>query len=67
MLPGDASTVMPIRIVPDTPLAPMHATDVSDTHSLASHPDTPVLPLTVYPANPSPDPLTVTDTLPVLT
>ena len=45
----------------------MHATDVSDTHSLPSHPDTPVLPPTLYPAAPSPPPLTVTDTLPVLT
>ena len=66
-LPDSIPNVIATRIVPDTPPDPMHATDVSDTHSLASHPDTPIRPPAVYPADPSPPPLTVTDTLPVLT
>lgn len=48
----------PIRTVPLTPADPMHATD---THSLASHPVTPIRPAPLYPCAPSPAQLTVTD------
>jgi hypothetical protein len=44
----------------------MHLTDVSDTHSLASHPVKPTRPRTVYAAVAIPAPLSVTDVLPVL-
>eukprot|EP00961_Rhodomonas_salina_P098409 1324358-Rhodomonas_salina.1 len=66
-LPPDETTVSPTRTVPVMPQDTEHATDVSDTHPLASHPVTPDLPPTLYPAVPSPLPSTVTDTLPVLT
>ena len=66
-LPADAPTVTAVLNVPDTPLVTRHATDVSDTHPLASHPVIPDRPPALYPAVPSPLPTTVTDTLPVLT
>ena len=52
MLPDAPPTVIPIRTVPLTPADPRHATDVSDTHSLASHPDAPILAPPLYLASP---------------
>ena len=65
MLPDPPPTVSPIRTVPLAPGDPRHATDVSDAHSLASHPVTPIRPAPLYPSTPSPAPLTVTHALPV--
>ena len=43
----------------------MHRTDVSDSHSVDSHPVCPARPIAVSAASPSPDPCTVTDDDPV--
>ena len=43
----------------------MHLTDVSDSHSVPSHPVCPSLPMLVYDTSPRPAPCTVTDADPV--
>ena len=43
----------------------MHLTDVSDSHSVPSHPVCPIRPTAVTPTSPSPAPCTVTDADPV--
>ncbi len=50
---------------PSAPFATKHRTDVSDTHSLASHPVPPIRPDWLDSQLPIPPPCTVTDVLPV--
>ena len=65
MLPTLAPAVTDVRRVPPVPEDVRHANDVSDDHSLPSHPDAPVLALAEEADAPRPDPLTVTLELPV--
>ena len=66
MLSPRSPTVTRVCAVPRVPCPPtMHRTDVSDCHSVPSHPVCPPRPITVITASPSPDPCTVTDADPV--
>ncbi len=66
MLPPRSPTVTTAAAVPRVPCPPvMHRTDVSDSHSVPSHPVCPPRPIAVSPTSPSPDPCTVTDADPV--
>ena len=66
MLPPRSPTVSTAAAVPRVPWPPvMHRTDVSDSHSVPSHPVCPTRPMAVSAASPSPDPCTVTDADPV--
>ena len=67
MLPPRSPAVTSAAAVPRVPWPPvMHRTDVSDSHSVPSHPVCPARPMAVSAASPSPDPCTVTDADPVL-
>ena len=50
----------PVLLVPLTPPPTRHLVDVSDSHSVASHPVCPSLTPPVYVASPMPPPCTVT-------
>ena len=65
MLPIVSPAVITTRRVPLTPCPARHLTDVSDSHSVPSHPVRPCRPLAVYDTSPMPDPCTVTDPDPV--
>ena len=64
-LPDLSPTVTTPRRVPRAPCPPMHLTDVSDSHSVPSHPVCPARPIAVKTITPIPDPCTVTDADPV--
>ena len=66
-LPPRSPVVITTRRVPRPPCPTMHRTDVSDSHSVASHPVCPSLTTPVYATSPMLDPCTVTDAEPVLT
>jgi len=51
--------------LPARSLAALHRIDVSDSHSVDSHPVCPARPIAVSDVSPSPDPCTVTDVDPV--
>ena len=53
---SDSPAVTTVRRVPRTPWATRHRTEVSDSHSVPSHPVCPPRPIAVGPARPSPDP-----------
>ena len=59
-LPCRSPAVIRTALVPPSPAPILQRTDVSDSHSLASHPLPPVRPETDAPATPIPDPTTVT-------
>ena len=63
-VPNRPWKVIDARRVPDTPCPTLHLIDVSDTHSVASHPVCPSRPRPVYPAFPMLVPCTVTDSDP---
>ena len=65
MLPPDSPTVITTRRVPRAPWPTMHLTDVSDSHSVPSHPVWPCRTLLEYVTSPMLDPCTVIDTEPV--
>ena len=66
MLPPRSPAVTSAAAVPRVPWPPvMHRTDVSDSHSVPSHPVCPARPMAVSAASPSPVPCTVTDADPV--
>ena len=60
-VPNRPWKVIDARRVPDTPCPTLHLIDVSDTHSVASHPVCPSRPRPVYPAFPMLVPCTVID------
>ena len=64
-VPNLLSSVATTRRVPFAPLPTRHRTDVSDSHSVPSHPVSPDRTIDVYPARASPAPRTVTDPDPV--
>jgi len=64
-LPDRSPTVNTDRRVPRAPWLTMHLTDVSDSHSVASHPVCPSRTVAVNATSPSPAPCTVTDVEPV--
>src|SRR6056300_729219 len=64
-LPDRCPAVTTARLDPCTPCPTMHRTDVSDTHSVASHPVCPSRALPVYAMMPMLAPCTVTDAEPV--
>jgi hypothetical protein len=65
-VPSLSLAVIAIRRVPWIPRPTRHPTDVSDSHSVPSHPVCPIRPIAVSDTSPSPDPCTVTDADPVL-
>ena len=64
MLPLPSPAVITTRRVPRAPCPTRHRTDVSDSHSVPSHPVSPTRPSVVRAAEPRPDPCTVTDAVP---
>ena len=64
-LPDLSPTVIATRRVPRAPCPPRHLTDVSDSHSVPSHPVCPSRPIAVKTIRPMPPPCTVTDVDPV--
>ena len=64
-LPPRSPAVITTRRVPDTPCPTRHLTDVSDSHSVPSHPVAPCRLRPVYAASPMLLPCTVTDPDPV--
>ena len=60
-----SEAVITTRRVCDEPRPTMHLTDVSDSHSVPSHPVCPSLPMLVYATSPRPAPCTVIDADPV--
>ena len=64
-LPDLSPAVITTRRVPRAPCVTMHRTDVSDSHSVASHPVCPSRPLAVNEISPIFVPCTVTDPDPV--
>jgi hypothetical protein len=67
VLPLRSPAVIIIRRVPRTPWPTRHLIDVSDSHSVPSHPVCPIRPAAVNATSPKPDPCTVTKTDPVPT
>ena len=65
-LPALSPAVITTRRVPRPPCPAMHLTDVSDSHSVPSHPVCPSRPMLVYDTSPRPAPCTVTDADPVV-
>ena len=65
MLPTRSPAVIATRRVPCPPRPTMHLTDVSDSHSVPSHPVCPICPRSVNASSPRPAPCTVTDADPV--
>ena len=63
-LPVRSDNVMPILRLPLTPWPRAHRIDVSDSHSVASHPVCPVRACPEYATSPKPAPCTVTDAEP---
>ena len=61
VLPLTSPAVITTRRVPPDPCPAMHLTDVSDSHSVPSHPVCPSLPMLVYDTSPRPAPCTVID------
>ena len=66
-LPDRSPAVITTRRVPRAPCPTMHRTDVSDSHSVPSHPVCPSLIIAVYANSPRLAPCTVTDVDPVPT
>ena len=64
-LPVCSSAVITTRRVPRPPCVAWHRTDVSDSHSVASHPVCPSRARPVYVTSPMPAPHMVTATDPV--
>ena len=64
-LPNRSPAVITTRRVPRAPCPTMHRTDVSDSHSVPSHPVCPSRPIAVYATSPRLAPCTVTDADPV--
>jgi len=64
-LPPCPPAVITARRVPWIPPPTRHRTDVSDSHSVPSHPVCPMRPSAVNATSPRPDPCTVTDADPV--
>ena len=64
-LPTSTPALTDTRSVPDTPLPDLHATELSDAHSLDSHADPPTPAPALDDANPNPLPTTTTDAPPV--
>jgi hypothetical protein len=64
-VPTRSPTVMTTRRVPRGPCPTMQRTDVSDSHSVPSHPVSPACSIAVKAASPRLDPCTVTDADPV--
>jgi hypothetical protein len=67
VLPPRSPAVIIIRRVHRTPWPTRHLIDVSDSHSVPSHPVCPIRPSAVNATSPKPDPCTVTKTDPVPT
>ena len=65
-LPDRSPAVITTRRVPRAPCPTMHRTDVSDSHSVPSHPVCPSRPIAVYATSPRLAPCTVTDAEPVI-
>ena len=65
MLVACSPTVIATRRVPKAPWPVRHLSDVSDSHSVPSHPVIPSRPIAVKAISPSPAPCTVTDVEPV--
>jgi hypothetical protein len=65
-LPARSPTVITDCLDPATACPTRHLTDVSDTHSVDSHPDLPARDLPVYPTVPILAPCTVIDLAPTL-
>ena len=63
--PDRSPAVITTRRVPPDPCPTMHLTDVSDSHSVPSHPVSPVRVIPVYVTSPRLAPCTVTDADPV--
>ena len=64
-LPTTCPTLIDTRRLPITPLVVWHATDVSATHSVRSHPLSPALPIAVNEPSPKLAPLNLNITVPV--
>ena len=64
-LPDRSPAVITTRRVPRAPCPTMHRTDVSDSHSVPSHPVCPSRAIAVYATSPRLAPCTVTDADPV--
>jgi hypothetical protein len=64
-LPALSATVATVRLVPRALCPTRHRTDVSDSHSVPSHPDCPTRPFGVNATSPRPAPCTVNDADPV--
>ena len=64
-VPPLCPAVIATILVPRAACPIMHLTDVSDSHSVPSHPVCPSLPMLVYATSPRPAPCTVTDAEPV--
>ena len=64
-LPDRSPAVITTRRVPRAPCPTMHRTDVSDSHSVPSHPVCPSLIIAVYASSPRLAPFTVIDRAPV--
>ncbi len=64
LLPPRSPTVITIRRVPQAPCVTLHLTDVSDSHTVASHPVCSPRARPVCGRNPMPAPCTVTDASP---
>ena len=65
MLPDRSPAVIVTRRVPRPPCPARHRTDVSDSHSVPSHPVCPDRTIAVTAVSPTPAPCTVTDADPV--
>ena len=65
LLPPRSPTVITSRRVPRAPRVTLHLTDVSDSHSVASHPVCPSRARPVCVSSPIPAPCNVTDASPV--
>jgi len=65
MLPDRSPAVTVTRRVPPAPCPVRHRIDVSDSHSVASHPVCPDRTMAVNATSPRPDPCTVTETVPM--
>jgi len=65
MLPKRSPAVTVVRRVPPAPCPTRHRTDVSESHSVPSHPVCPIRPSAVKATGPMIDPCTVTDVDPI--
>eukprot|EP00961_Rhodomonas_salina_P283931 3837218-Rhodomonas_salina.2 len=66
MLPTTDPALNTARMLPPDPTDTWHDTELSDTHSVPSHPVSPIPAPTLYPKTPRPPPLTVTLPCPVV-